>query len=242
MSQTITSTNNDAPRFGIYCMSHNRYKTTTTKDMVEYCTYVVRENQAELYKKNGITDLISIPDGKVFDFMSTLYWIIENTKEDVICILDDDIKGFLHRTDFKETLDKETSTMELERIGQLIYDLNIGYAFDTPTTNLYIYNAEFVFKGMPGHVRWINKKALKAKYDKNDPASSDVDMMYQELLKNRVCLQPKYFCSYALMDTNDGSDEDRQQHINLTLAMSNKWGNYYKYDYKKNTAHINIKR
>lgn len=126
----------------------------------------------------------------------TFYWIIHNTPEDVIFIADDDIEKFVYRMSDTTYLelpdkrpDKERVTAEIERIAQLIYDLGIGYAFDQPTMAPYAYDCEFKFVGMPGHIRWINKKALKATYDPDDPAASDVDMMMQELLHNRIILR-----------------------------------------------------
>ena len=83
MSQNIT--------FNIYCMSYMRPDAIMTKNVFEYCTYVVRAEEEEAYRKAGIEDILVIPEGKVHDFMSTFYWIIENTPEDVICIVDDDV-------------------------------------------------------------------------------------------------------------------------------------------------------
>lgn len=235
--------------FNIYCMSLSRANAIMTKNVFEYCTYVVREEQENEYRKAVGDDLIVIPKGAVNNFMSTFYWIIENTPEDVICIVDDDVKVMSYRNDKRYPIvnddgspNKEISTMECERIGQLLYDLNLGLAFDNPNFASYIYDREFGFKGMPGHIRWVNKKAFKAKYDSNDPASSDIDMAMQELLKNRVILLPKYYCTNALMDTNAGEAEARKHHIDLTIAMHNKWGKYYEYDYRKNVAHIRVQR
>lgn len=102
---------------------------------------------------------------------------------------------------------------------------------------------EFCFKGMPGHVRWINKKALKARYDLKDPAISDVDMMLQELLMNRVVLLPKYFHSYGIQASNEGGTTiDSRKNYEYRCAMKNKWGKYYEFDFRKNTAKINVKR
>ena len=138
--------------------------------------------------------------------------------------------------------DKERVTAEIERIAQLIYDLGIGYAFDQPTMAPYAYDCEFKFVGMPGHIRWINKKALKATYDPDDPAASDVDMMMQELLHNRIILQPRYLCAKAGMDLNEGASRTREGHMILVEAMKNKWGKYYDYNYKRNFARIMVKR
>lgn len=187
--------------------------------------------------------------GAVRSFMSTLYWIIHNTPEDVIFIADDDIEKFVYRMSDTTYLelpdkrpDKERVTAEIERIAQLIYDLGIGYAFDQPTMAPYAYDCEFKFVGMPGHIRWINKKALKATYDPDDPAASDVDMMMQELLHNRIILQPRYLCAKAGMDLNEGASRTREGHMILVEAMKNKWGKYYDYNYKRNFARIMVKR
>lgn len=243
MSQNISS------KFGIYCMSYRRPNKILTKNLFEYCTYVVREEEAEAYRQNGIDDMLTIPTGAVCGFMSTLYWIIENTPEDVIFVADDDIEKFVYRMDDTSYIEKENGepdrekvTAEVERIAQLIYDLNIGYAFDQPTTAPYGYTREFKFFGMPGHIRWINKKALKATYDPRDIATSDVDMMMQELRKNRIILQPLYLCAKAGMDLNEGAARTREHHLVMVDAMKNKWGKYYDYDHKRNIAKIKVAR
>ena len=84
--------------FNIYCMSYRRPDRILTKNLFEYCTYVVREEEAEAYRNAGIKDMVVIPDGEVFSFMSTLYWIIGHAKEDVIFIADDDIEKFVYNT------------------------------------------------------------------------------------------------------------------------------------------------
>jgi len=230
-------------------MSYKRPNAIMTKDLLEYCTYVVREEEADAYRKSGVKDILEIPTGAVRSFMSTLYWIIDNTPETVIFIADDDIERFAYRMDDTTYLenadgtpDKEKATAEIERIAQLMYDLDIGYAFDQPSMAPYAYDAEFKFVGMPGHIRWINKKALKATYDPKDPAASDVDMMMQELMRNRVILQPKYLCAKAFMDVNEGASRTREGHLVLVESMKNKWGKYYGYNHKRNIAVINVKR
>ena len=101
----------------------------------------------------------------------------------------------------------------------------------------------FSFVGMPGHMRWINRKALKATCDPDAPALSDVDMMMQELLKNRIILQPKYLCVKAGIDLNAGGGiRTRKDHLLFVDAMKNKWGKYYDYNYKRNIALIRVER
>ena len=182
--------------FNIYVMSYQRPHKIMTKNCLEYCTYVVREEEADAYRNAGIDDMLVIPKdatlecgGKVHSFMSTLYWIIENTPEDVIFVADDDIKRFCYRLD--------------------------------------------------------NYTAITAENypDWKDPAISDVDMMLQELLMNRVVLLPKYFHSYGIQASNEGGTTiDSRKNYEYRCAMKNKWGKYYEFDFRKNTAKINVKR
>ncbi len=243
--------------FGIYCMSYQRPDRILTKHTLEYCTYVVRESEAEAYLASGVDDLLVIPTDatistgtKVWSFMTTLYWIIENTPEDVIFVADDDIAKFVYRLNDSTPITEEyydapleVATAEIERIAQLLVDLNIGFACDNPQPALYVYDKEFSFKGMPGGIRWINKAAFKAKFDPLDWATSDVDMMMQELLMNRIILLPKYFHSDSIKDKNaGGTTVDSATNRKFRLAMKNKWGRYYDFDYKRNIARINVKR
>lgn len=237
-------------------MSYQRPDRILTQDLLEYCTYVVRWKEEEAYRNAGVKDLLVIPQGAtlkdgtiVWSFMTTLYWIIENTPEDVIFVADDDIKNFTYRLDDSTNIKtgfknyREIATSEIERIAQLIVDLNLGFACDNPQPALYNYTQEFMFKGMPGGIRWINKKVLKAKFDPKDFATSDIDMVMQELLMNRIILQPRYFHSMSIKDVNSGGTTvDSKVNYQFRLAMKNKWGKYFDYDFKKNQAKINVKR
>ena len=170
-------------------MSYQRPDRILTQDLLEYCTYVVRWKEEEAYRNAGVKDLLVIPQGAtlkdgtiVWSFMTTLYWIIENTPEDVIFVADDDIKNFSYRLDdatnikTQFTNHREVATSEIERIAQLLVDLNLGFACDNPQPALYNYTQEFMFKGMPGGIRWINKMYFKAKFNPDDFATSDIDM------------------------------------------------------------------
>lgn len=230
-------------------MSCLRSDNILSKHCFEYCTYVVREFEADKYREAGIDNLLVIPRGEVKDFMTTLYWIINNTPEDVIFIADDDIYGFYYRMNNTlrienedKTPNKELITSEVERIAQLVVDLGVGMATETATSTAFTYDGEFGFKTMPGHIRWINKSKLKAKLT-DEPTSSDIDMVMQELLKNRIILCPKYFCSNTCgMDKNAGATIKRKEHEEIQIAMRNKWGRYYKYDFRRNIPRINVKR
>lgn len=230
-------------------MSYHRADVNLTEKLVDYCTYVVREEEADEYRANGHNNLLTIPQGAAHDFTSTFYWIINNTPEDIICILDDDIKNFVWRMDKFEKIGddeegREIVTTEIERQAQLLVDLDLGFSFCQIGGASYTYNQEFAFKGMPGPVRWINKSAFKAKYDPNDEASGDIDIAMQELLRNRIVLMEKYFIAKASQNEILGAKEElrHDDHVSYVHAMKTKWGRYYSYNWKKNEASINVQR
>lgn len=243
--------------FNIYVMSYRRSDAIETQKLFNHCTYVVREFEAEAYRTNGVNDMVVIPNGatlkcgaSVNDFMTTFHWIIENTPEDVIAILDDDLKTYKYRRDVAIDIydeydnPKDVVEDELLRLAQLLVDLDLGFLFTQPAYQLYNYTQEFCFLGMTGSTRIVNKKAWKCKYDPNDEAMSDIDMMYQELLLNRITLQPRYFHGVTppTVTNKGGTDYSSQFYKNMRVAMKNKWGRYYNFDFKKNQATISVKR
>ena len=75
--------------FNIYVMSYQRYDRIVTKDLFEYCTYVVREEEADKYREAGVDNLLIIPkDCPVWNFMDTLWWTIWNTPEGEVVLLE----------------------------------------------------------------------------------------------------------------------------------------------------------
>lgn len=249
MSQNIS--------FNFYVMSYKRADSILTKHCFNNITYVVRECEEEAYRKAGIEDMLVIPSNATLKcgapvdcFSATFHWIVENTPEEVIAIMDDDIESYKYRRDiaidiFKELDDPKTLVEdEIMRLAQIAVDLNIGMLFTQPAYQLYNYTQEFTFKGMIGSTRIINKSAWKVKYDEEDDAISDIDMVYQELLMNRIILQPRYFHSVTppLLTNSGGTSYDSEKLNKFHLAMKNKWGKYYHFDYKKNITKINVTR
>lgn len=241
MSQNIS--------FNIYVMSYQRANVHLTDKVLEYCTYVVREEEAEDYRKNGHENLLVIPTGAVSDFVSTFFWIVENTNEDVIAIIDDDVKHFMYRTidcvNIKSDDEgKNLVSQELERLAQLIVDLEIGMLYPPMSKALYAYDRGFNFLGVPGQFRIVNKKHLKATYNPKDNARGDIDICMQEIQKNRICLREMYFLPNAFQDKILGAEEydNRKDHNDYVYALMNKWGRYFEYDFKRNIAKIKVKR
>ena len=249
MQQTIT--------FKIYVMSYHRADITTSYKNFNSCTYVVREEEAQNYRDVGISDLLVIPTGaklkngdSINGFMSSLYWILENTPEEVVCICDDDITSFNYRAaksvninsvydDYKNIIENE-----IERLAQIVVDLGLGIISTHPLATPYAFTKEFDLYGAPGSTRIINKPCFKATYSNADPANSDVDMILQEVLKNRIALRCSYFHTMTLpnLKTKGGTANNKKLQDELHLAMKNKWGRYYIYDQRNSISKIRVNR
>lgn len=236
--------------FGIYIPSYKRAKTCNAHKFLEYGTYIVRESEYEEYVEalKEYADHIkvqAVEDSQICGLTEVNQWLADNAPEDVIAILDDDIHHFYYRMiEYGAIDDPEIITSELERVGQLMSDLGIGFGATDATATPWGYDCEFSFKGCAGAVRWINRKTFKAKCNKELEYNYDLDVVLQELLVNRVILKPKYFCSKGLTDTNEGgaSGKKRGDQIASIKLMEAKWGRYFSYNMKRNVPHINVKR
>lgn len=230
---------------GIYIPSYRRAKTATTHQFLEYFQYVVRKTEEEDYRTAGVPNIFAVDDGLIGGLTEVNQWLIDNAHEQIICILDDDIHHFYYRLERQESItDPVLITSEIERIAQLMLDLEIGFAATDATTSIWNYDAEFSFKGTAGAVRWVNRNVFKARCKKELEYNYDLDLVLQELLVNRIILKPRYFCSKGLTDVNEGgaSSKDRQDQIVSINLMKAKWGRYFDFNLKSNKPYIRVER
>lgn len=213
---------------GIYVQSYHRYDKILTNDLLERCTYVVRASEEDKYREAGVQNVLAAPDDQVSNAIRTYWWIVDHAPEDIVFIADDDIKDVMYRLDNTTALnkDKETIMAEIERIAQLMVDLDIGYACIDATGTIYNYDGAFAFKGTSGSLKWMYKKVLKARPDERCKYNYDLDLVLQELLYNRIILKPRYIVCKDYQDTNAGGDSEkkRKDQIESIEAMKLKWG------------------
>lgn len=231
--------------FGKYVLSYGRAFTATTDELVPDATWIVRKSQEADYIAAGHKNVWGVDDDLIGGLCEVNNWIIENAPEDIICIMDDDLKHFFYRMyETDEITDVETIAAEMERVAQLMLDLDIGFAATDPTITPWNYIAEFEFKGIPGAVRWVNRKVYKAKFRKEYVWNCDIDVVLQELLTNRIILKPKYFCSKGCTDTNEGgaSGKKRGDQVACIHNLMHVWGKYFSYDFNKNKPRIQVQR
>ena len=233
-------------KLGIYIPSYKRAETTTTYKFLEYYKYVVRESEYEQYRKViPEENIIAVKDEEICNIVKVVNWIIDNSEEDIIAMVDDDMRDFVYRLDTNTSVtDPEIATSEIERIAQLMVDLDIGYGAVDASIVPWGYGSEFEFKGTTGGLRWFNKKVFKSKFNEDIGYCCDMDAVLHELLVNRIVLKPKYFCSHGLTDVNAGgnSQKKRSDQIASFEMMKHKWGKYFDYDLKTNKVYVRVRR
>ena len=232
-------------KLGIYVPSYGRAETTTTFQLLDYCTYVVRKSEEAAYKARGIKDVWAVPDHEIDNLVKVTNYINDNSPEKIIFTIDDDVDYFMYRMEKREKItDKEVVMGEIERIAQLMLDLNIGFGAEDAAIAPWNYISEFTFKGTTGAMRWYNKDVYKSRFDEKVYHNCDLDVMLHELLVNRIILRPMYFCVKAGTDTNAGgnSSKTRQAQIDCALEMKRRWGRYFDYNWKNNKPKINVVR
>ena len=231
----------------IYVPSYKRYDRIKTYKVLNDCTYVVRKSEEDLYRAAGVDKLLVAEDELIDTFPKTRQWIIDNTPEDIVVQIDDDIEKFCYcnKSSYVEITDKDTIDAEIERVAQLLSDLNLGFASLRMQLNVIKYSSEFMFKGTIGQVCWYNKSALKGKYDVKSKFKADMDFELQELLQNRIILIPNYLQVDGKYDKNSGGNNVKktssEMYANVEY-LKNKWGRYFEFNEKSNISKVVVKR
>lgn len=232
-------------KLGIYVPSHNRASTTTTFQLLDYCTYVVRKSQEEEYRSRGIKNIWAVDDCEIDNLCKVSNYIVDHAPEKIIFTIDDDVDYFIYRMEKNEKIkDMDIVMGEIERIAQIMLDLEIGFGAEDAAITPWNYCSEFTFKGTTGAMRWYNKDVYKSKFREEVYHNCDLDVMLHELLVNRITLKPMYLCVKAGTDTNAGgnSSKTRQEQRDCVTEMKRRWGKYFSYNFKTNKPTINVSR
>lgn len=230
---------------GIYVPSYGRAETTSTFKLLEYCTYVVRKSEEEAYRARGIESIWAVPDNEIDNLCKVSNYIVDNAPEQIIFTIDDDVDNFIYRLDKNVNFsDVPTIMSEIERIAQIMVDLEIGFGAEDAAETPWNYTQEFTFKGTTGAMRWYNKAVYKSKFREEVYHNCDLDVMLHELLVNRIILRPMYLCLKAGTDTNAGgnSSKTRKEQEDCVTEMKRRWGKYFDYNFKTNKPSINVQR
>lgn len=236
-----------AKTLGVYVPSYKRSGDIKTYHVLNHCTYVVRKSEEQLYRDAGVDRILAAPDEEIDSLPKVRQWIIDNTPEDIVVQIDDDITGFsyVNKNNLVRIEDMDIVDAEFERIGQILSDLKIGFASIRMQENVIKYNEEFRFQSTIGLICWFNKAGLKSRYDENIRFKADIDFQLQELLYNRIIIVPEYFRARAIYDKNEGGNsvDKNTKSLNATVDyMKSKWGKYYEHNFKTNQSKAKVRR
>ncbi len=232
---------------GFYVPSYRRYSSTTTHKLIPQSTYVVRETERAAYLAAGVPNVLGVEDSLINSFEKVNNWIIENAPEQMLCVMDDDIDQFCYRIGLDVRLidDPSVAVEEIERILQVMYDLDIGYGGLSQTASPYTFNKEIAFVGICGPVRFVNRERVKSRYQKMK-YFTDIDFVLNELRENRIVFRPNYFVGKAGVETNEGGNNTerttRDRYETYENIMKPKWGPYFVYNKKRNTPLMQVPR
>lgn len=232
---------------GFYVPSYRRYGSTTTHKLIPQSTYVVRETERAAYLAAGVPKVLGVEDSLINSFEKVNNWIIENAPEQMLCVMDDDIDQFCYRIglDVRPIDDPAVAIAEIERILQVMYDLDIGYGGLSQTASPYTFNRELAFVGICGPVRFINREHVKSRYQKMK-YFTDIDFVLNELRENRIVFRPNYLVGKAGVETNAGGNNTerttRDRYETYEKIMKPKWGPYFVYNKKRNTPLMQVPR
>lgn len=225
--------------FNIYVQSYGRADTILTYHNLEYCTYVVRKSEESAYRAAGIDSILAIEDHLIDSCGKVTNYLLDNAPEDVICIIDDDIENFYYRLeDLTKIESKVDITREIERIAQMIIDLNIGYACCPIDTSIKYYDRPFKFAGVTGGLKIFNRSVIDTRVSLDYKLLSDIDFELHELLKRRIILIANYFCNNAKVDGNKSLREIKSENDRMSL----KWGKYYRIANGGRAGRVAVKR
>jgi hypothetical protein len=216
--------------YRIYCPSYKRSNIAISHKLFkkDVFTYVVREEEANLYEKFGV-DLMIIPKGKVNCIASTRNWILDNKKSDYITMVDDDtkhIQWLINRNIYK--LNPE----ELHHVCLNGYQMAIDCGAGIWGMNVngdplaYQINKPFGFADMIlGPFMCIVDTELR--FDENLPLKEDYDISLQCLHKHGKTLRFNYLSYEVDHQTLPGGCQayrtsKREEEQNKLLQK--KWG------------------
>lgn len=229
---------------GLYVPSYKRWDAILTNKLLPQTTYVVRETQEEKYREAGIKSIWAVEDEKINSWSNVMNYIVDNAKENLIAILDDDITGFFHVTDDRIKIEcPHHIENELQQALNVMEDLDIGFGalFFVPDPKRY--SREISFAGTLGSVYLFNRKKVKGRFNNEASAVADAEFELQELLHNRIVYLPQWIRTTANLNKGvNTQNRDSAKIRDSALWTNQKWGSHFKYDLKKNKTEIKVKR
>ncbi len=214
--------------FKIYSPSYKRAKICKTHKYLPQVVYVVRESEAEDYKKIH-NNLWIVPDSAQGNLCKIRNYILDNAKEENIILIDDDIKYFgrFNGNKQKKLDNGEVINMIMEGI-QLAEDLDVRFWGLNCLADKGAYKEYTPFgnnKYIGGPFQAHRKNPLR--YDEKIYLKEDYDMTLQILNKYRKTLRLNmyhYVCDQATLIGGCAEYRNIEREKEHNLMLQKKWG------------------
>lgn len=180
----------------IFAPSYKRPEKSITQINYPEVKLVVRESEAEEYRKNG-NEIIVCPDSAQGNLCRVRNWILDNLYDDADCIviLDDDCKyigRYENQKNYK--FNSEELAEFCESISILCKDLDYKFWGINIKVDKSFYReyTPFGFLQYIGGPFQAHLKDSEIRYDENLPLKEDYDITLQHIQKYDGCLRINY--------------------------------------------------
>lgn len=234
--------------FRIYSPSYKRAKVATSHNVFppELFTYVVRQEEYAEYKRRfPHIEFLKIPTGSVRDISTTRNWILENTPEEHILMVDDDYQYFgMFRDKDRIRLSVDEVRKHLRFGFELAKMTNCGLWGVNLLADPMAYRETHPYNfNMPVLGPFVGVLDKSLRYDESLPLKEDYDFFIQQMRKNRRSLRINYLHYKVDHQKLEGGCQtyrtpefERSQNIEL----SKKWGSKIIRNNSRNKDSINM--
>jgi len=215
--------------FVIFAPSYKRAKGCFTQKYLSQCTYVVAESEAEEYLAEGHKIMVA-PDSAQGNLCRIRNWIIDNSPNKNLLLLDDDISCFAR---YERNISRDMTEAEFYQFVEnaFIMAKESGARFwgvnCVDDKGSYREATPFSFNAYIGGPFQAHILEHGIRYDENLPLKEDFDMTLQQLNKYRKVLRFNFIHYFAKMHKNTGGCATyrtlEREKKNLE-ALRKKWG------------------
>lgn len=226
-------------RIRVCAPSYKRADNVRTLSYLPYCSIYVAYEEYEEYKKNyPQSDIIQCPEGVQGNLCRVRNYILDNEFNmgaDVVCIIDDDLRGVAryemdggygykeHRLNKDEFLIFiEKYSIMAEDVGAKLWGINCNHDRQS-----YRHCIPFSFISYICGPFQCFIKGNACKYDERLPLKEDYDMTLQQLNKERKVLRINayhHICEQSTMPGGCATYRNMERERQQLLALKRKWG------------------
>lgn len=217
---------------GIYSPSYKRSKLALTHKLLPDLKYAVHSFEADEYRKAGF-NILEMPDSVSGNMARVRNYILDNSPEQIILMLDDDIKEFNWVEDHEtQRVRRKLTTREMLRIidNAVVMLQDIGFKLFGFNVQ---YDPRFVRSNRPftfylpilGPFSLIIKSNLR--YDETLPLKEDYDFFLQNVEKFGGVLRMNpvvYMCDHQKMAGGCQAYRTRKKEEDNMELLIKKWG------------------